>query len=238
MIYNKENVHNSWDNFFNESRIDQLNEIESLIGDDFNPDADKVLRFARTDLNNLKVIILGQDPYPQKGVPSGRSFEVQGLNSWTDKFKQSSLRNILRNLYKSYNGELKTVTEIRDLIKKGEFKILPPNKIFDYWENQGVLMLNTYLTCKAGEPGSHRKYWDKFSKDLLKYIVQTNSNITWFLWGSEAKANMNILKTQKLYTSNHPMMSKPENPEDFINCKCFEQTAKDLEIDWLGSEVQ
>lgn len=236
MIYNPDMIHSSWSSFFNNDIIEELQNIEKLIGDDYNPDKDKVLRFARIDLNKVKVIILGQDPYPQKGVPSGRSFEVLGLNSWTDKFKQSSLRNILRNLYKSYTGELKTITEIRTLIKKGEFKILPPNELFDYWESQGVLMLNTYLTCKAGEPGSHRKYWAKFSKDLLKYIVKTNSDITWFLWGSEAKANIDILGDQKMYTSNHPMMSNPENEADFINCKCFEETINTLGIDWIGQK--
>lgn len=234
MIYNKDKIHSSWEAFFNEDIVNELNKIEELIGDDYNPDADKVLRFANVDLNKVKVIILGQDPYPQKGVPSGRSFEVQGLNSWLDKFKQSSLRNILRNIYKSYTGELLSITEIRGKIKDGEFKILPPNEIYDYWESQGVLMLNTYLTCKAGEPGSHRKYWDRFSKQLLKYIVDNNSNIVWFLWGSEAKSNINILKNQQMYTSNHPMMSNPKNSDDFINCKCFEDTIKTLGIDWIG----
>ncbi len=236
MLYNKNNIHNSWDTFFDTNIIEELNKIEELIGDDYNPEQDKVLRFATTDLNNIKVIILGQDPYPQKGVATGRSFEVNGLNSWTDKFKQTSLRNILRNIYRSYNGELKTITEIRTLITKGQFNILPPNEIFSYWESQGVLMLNTFLTCKANEPGSHRKYWDKFSKQLLKYIVATNPNITWFLWGSDAKSNINILNASKMYLSNHPMMSNPDNPDDFINCKCFEDTIKSLGIDWIGEK--
>lgn len=234
MIYKEEFIHSSWSNFFNQNIIEELNKIEGLIGDDYNPTSDKVIRFARTDLDKVKVIILGQDPYPQKGVPSGRSFEVQNLNSWSEKFKQTSLRNILRNIYKSYTGELKNLSDIRTEIEEGKFKILPPNEIFDYWESQGVLMLNTYLTCKSGEPGSHRKYWDKFSKELLKYIVDTNGNITWFLWGSEAKANIDILKDQKMYTSNHPMMSNPSNESDFINCKCFEDSITTLNIDWVG----
>lgn len=234
MIYKEEFIHSSWSNFFNQNIIEELNKIEGLIGDDYNPTPDKVIRFAHTNLDKVKVIILGQDPYPQKGIPSGRSFEVQNLNSWAEKFKQTSLRNILRNIYKSYTGELKNLIDIRTEIEKGKFKILPPNEIFDYWESQGVLMLNTYLTCKIGEPGSHRKYWDKFSKELLKYIVDTNGNITWFLWGNEAKANIDILKDQKMYTSNHPMMSNPSNQSDFINCKCFEDSITTLNIDWIG----
>lgn len=238
MIYQPDRIHSSWKPFFDDKRVNQISEIEKSIGeDDYNPEPEKVLRFASTDLNKLKVIILGQDPYPQKGVPSGRSFEVQGLNSWNDKFKQTSLRNILRNIYKSYTGELKSMTEIRDKIKSGEFKIFPPNQIFDYWESQGVLMLNTYLTCKVGVPGSHRKFWDKFGKSLLKYIVDTNGNISWFLWGNEAKSNMDILKDQNMYISNHPMMSNPKNESDFINCKCFEDTIKTLDIDWIGQKV-
>lgn len=228
-------MHDSWKPFFNDEIMDKLNEIESKIGDDYNPKPGQVLRFSAVNLHKLKVIILGQDPYPQKGVATGRSFEVGGLNSWLDTFRQTSLRNILRSLYKCRTGKLETLSEIREEISAGGFAILPPCKIFDYWEEQGVLMLNTFLTCKTGKPGSHKKLWAPVTDRLIKYISDNNNSAVWFLWGSQARAYAGIIGDRKLYMSNHPMIANPKNPEDFLNNLCFEETSKALGIDWIGN---
>ncbi len=90
MMFYSDKLHDSWLPFFTDDIINRINHIESVIGDDFNPAPNQVLRFATTDFSKIKVIVLGQDPYPQKGVPTGRSFEVSNLLSWCDKFKQTS----------------------------------------------------------------------------------------------------------------------------------------------------
>lgn len=237
-IYLPTTIHPSWSPFFTESIISAINDLEEKIGDNYNPSPCQVLRFSTTDLSKIKIVILGQDPYPQKGVPTGRSFEVQGLTSWLDKFRQSSLRNILRNLYYSYTQELKVLNDIRDEIKNGTFYILPPNRIFDHWESQGVLMLNTSLTCKVGEPGSHQKLWAPITDKLIQFISEYNENACWFLWGKEAQTYKPLIGPRIIYSSNHPMIANPKNPGDFLNNRCFSDTAERLHIDWLGNKIK
>jgi len=85
---------------------------------------------------------LGQDPYPQTGVATGRAFEVGTLKSWNQPFKNISLKNILRALYKAYSGQIIKFSQLKEKFDN-EFSVLPPGKLFEHWEKQGVLLLNT-----------------------------------------------------------------------------------------------
>lgn len=230
-------VHTSWKNFLNDDVIKELKDIELKIGENINPEPEKVLRFLNNDLHKVKVVILGQDPYPEKGRATGRSFEVGDLKSWNDKFRQVSLKNIIRLIYKNYNSideysKIKKFSEIQRLIRNGEFDILSPEKLFKSWEKQGVLLLNTYLSVEAGIPGSHIKIWEKFSFQLLNYISTENKNIKWFLWGKQAEAASQYIVFGNKYISRHPMMCSSKYEDDFLKNSCFKETMKD--INWLG----
>src|SRR5699024_6527509 len=169
-------IHSSWLDFLTDERIQEIRQIESQIGNDYNPtNPNNVLRFLTTNLNNMKVIWLGQDVYPAKGVATGRAFEVGGLTSWQEPFRQSSLKNIVRCIYKVENHLSKSeepplFSEIRKEIALGTFPILEPPEWFHSLEQQGVLFLNTSFTCEIGEPNSHKKYWKNCSNAVLKYI--------------------------------------------------------------------
>ena len=98
----KEGLHSSWSPFFTPAVEQALLEIERKIaaeGREYTPDPSNVLRFLSLDLFAVKVLILGQDPYPQKGRATGRAFEVGGLTSWMNPFENASLRNIVRSIY-------------------------------------------------------------------------------------------------------------------------------------------
>ena len=197
-------AHPSWNNFLTHDIVLELDTIEKKIGSNINPAPENVLRFMKCDLYGIKVVILGQDPYPENGRATGRAFEVGDLQSWNQKFRQVSLKNIIRLIYKSYNGiseysDIKKFSEIQKEIKEGKFSILPPDKIFKSWENQGVLLLNTYLSVEAGITGSHISIWQKFSEELLKFISEENRNINWFLWGRMAEDKKQFIKYGKYY---------------------------------------
>jgi len=231
-----ENYHSSWKDFLKENNRLIL-EIEDKIGDNINPEKENVLRFLNQDLNKIKIIILGQDPYPEKGRATGRAFEVGDLNSWNEKFRQVSLKNIIRAIHKVYRGytryeDIKKFSEIQNEIRKEEFEILPPDKLFKSWEKQGVLLLNTYLSVEVGKPGSHKKNWEKFNENLLKYISENNQDIKYFLWGKHAESRKEFIKSGKLYISRHPMMCSSKYKEDFLKNPCFEET-QNL-INWIG----
>lgn len=229
-------IHPSWTQFCNDYRQEQLEHIASQIGTGYNPAPDKVLRFLTTDLSNTKVVILGQDPYPQPGVSVGRAFEVNGLTSWQEKFPQSSLRNIVRLLYSTYHGitvyeEIPKFQQIREETRRGEWRILPPNELFASWEAQGVLLLNTCLTVK-NKPGEHQAIWLDFTRDLLQFISNERTDLNWFLWGKQAQAFMPFIDYGIIYCSRHPMLSSPSYEDDFLRSECFSST-KEL-INWLG----
>jgi uracil-DNA glycosylase len=222
-------AHPSWNNFLTDSIILELETIERKIGSNINPAPENVLRFMKCNLYDIKVVILGQDPYPETGRATGRAFEVGDLTSWNQKFRQVSLKNIIRLIYKNYNGiseysDIKKFSEIQKEIKEGKFSILPPHKIFKSWEKQGVLLLNTYLSVEAGITGSHISIWQKFSEELLKFISDENRNISWFLWGRMAEEKKQFIKYGKYYISRHPMMCSELYEDDFLRSDCFKDT--------------
>lgn len=222
-------AHPSWNNFLTHDIVLELDTIEKKIGGNINPAPENVLRFMKCDLYGIKVVILGQDPYPENGRATGRAFEVGDLQSWNQKFKQVSLKNIIRLIYKSYNGiseysDIKKFSEIQKEIKEEKFSILPPDKIFKSWEKQGVLLLNTYLSVEAGITGSHISIWQKFSEELLKFISEENRNINWFLWGRMAEDKKQFIKYGKYYISRHPMMCSQAYEDDFLRSDCFKDT--------------
>ena len=224
-----ENYHESWSEFLDEKIKKEILEISGKIGHNINPEPENVLRFMENDLNDVKVVILGQDPYPEKGRATGRCFEVGDLNSWNDKFRQVSLKNIVRLIHKdnrkTENYEnIRKFSEIQKEISNNEFNILPPTEIFKSWEKQGVLLLNTYFTIEQGVPGSHIKIWENFSNELLEYISTKNKNITWFLWGKQAQSRKEYIKYGLLCESRHPMMCSSKYDDDFLKSSCFRDT--------------
>ncbi|NOR74654.1 MAG: uracil-DNA glycosylase [Draconibacterium sp.] len=229
-------VHPDWNPFLSKEILDLILQIESDIStNEFTPSSEKVLRFLEIPLSTVKVVIVGQDPYPQAGAATGRAFEVGILKSWSEPFRNVSLKNILRTLYKAYTGEIINYNKLKEKLDN-EFPLLAPYKLFKHWEKQGILLINTSFTCELGIPGSHKKIWEKFSEELLNYINNTNVSITWFLWGNHAiEATRNLNLNNKIL-SQHPMMcyKKEGRDTDFLFGKinCFEQLIN--EIDWTG----
>lgn len=202
-------IHHSWVSFFSDEVLHHLSSIYKVLSDeeDITPATQVMLRFFQLDLSLMKVVILGQDPYPQKGVATGRAFEVKPLISWHQPFKNTSLRNIVRALYfMNHESNPLTFTQIKREMLNGSFHILPPNELFQHWENEGVLLLNTSFSCKIGEPASHSRIWMPFTKRLLTYINVQQPNLHWLLWGSHAREVVADLTLRNVLTSHHPMI--------------------------------
>ncbi len=233
-------IHPTWQPFLTDEVIELIQKIESQIGEDFNPSpAEKALRFLSLDLTQVKIIIQGMDAYPSMDptVATGRSFEVGNLTSWEQPFRQVSLKNILRLLYKNYHGieaysDIKKFSELQQEIKEGTFKILPPNELFDAWEQQGVLCLNIYPTCQRGKPGSHKAIWQPFSVKLITFLSTHYPHLKWFLWGAESQSSRPYIQQGQLYECRHPMMCSEKYADDFLKSTCFQDTME--EVNWLG----
>ncbi len=227
-------VHQDWEDFLSPRLMDLLEKIEIQLdaAGPICPPIPHILHFLSQPLTSCRVIILGQDPYPQEGVATGRAFEVGTLQTWQQPFRNVSLQNIIRALVKAKTGKIYTFNEIRLLLKSG-FQLLPPQELFKHWEHQGVLLLNTAFTCQINQPGSHIELWHPFTARVLHFISQRNPEIKWFLWGAIAAQHVSDLTIKHKVQSYHPSRCQPRLG-DFLygpmNCFSPEVSA----IDWTG----
>ncbi len=228
-------VHPSWRPFFTAEILHLLEDIDQGMTGVCNPEPSAVLRFAQQPLEEVQVLILGQDTYPALGVATGRAFEVGGLTSWHSPCPQNSLRSIIRRLYADHSGknpydsDMKTV---REAITWGEFPVLDPDLLFDSWAEQGVLLLNTALSCQAGKAGSHVSIWKPFAQQLLAFIAIHCPHIHVFLWGSFAQGFASVFSTQTIHMCRHPMLCSVKYEDDFLKFTGFQETSH--LIRWMG----
>lgn len=211
-------VHESWAPFFTKQK-ENLNKIETKIGDPnvFTPSIDDIFKIFKKSLDEISFVIIGQDPYPKRGVATGRAFEVSTIDSWKYKKINRSLQNILKSIYYFHHG--KTNIKIRfSEIRNNCNNILPPNELFNNLEKNGVFLLNLSLTCKADEPNSHKKLWKDFSPSLIEHIIKEKGHeVKWLIWGKDARIAVENYQNQlNIISNNSPHPSKRGFLEDFI----------------------
>ena len=228
-------IHKDYLEFFT---VDRVSEIENFIRRmeiqkvKFVPKRENIFRAFSDSISSRKVCLLGKDPYFQPNVATGLSFEVK-KNSWMDPEVNTSLKNMLKLIYKTYMGTIKDINEIRNEIESNKFIILQPDKIFGNWKEQGVLLINSALTTIENEAGRHHKFWNTFTEDLIEYLSTKNRDIIFLLWGKDAQIFEKNIRNSKIIKHNHPAIcGNLENEEDFMNGKSFELT-KEI-IEWLG----
>lgn len=202
-----------------------LDSISAAVGDNYTPPTERVLRFL--EVPAIRCVILGQDPYPQPGVATGRAFEVGGVESWADKQVNSALKNILKALYRTRKG-LAAPAGIAEIRADRSFAILPPHELFDHWARQGVLLLNTALTCAPGQAGSHADLWAPFTERVIRYIRATWPEAVWLLWGGHARRFRPLVEGAPVLEDVHPT----SRDGSFPRTECFQLTAN--LIDWYG----
>ena len=220
--------------FFTPARLEQLTHIADRLRDtDYFPCADRVLRFAQVDPTTLRCVIVGMDPYPSHTVSAdgciipeatGRSFEVASVTDWGGKYRQASLRNILKSIYYLERGKVPTMEILREELADGSFPILPPRQWWDSLEQQGVLFLNASLTVIPAHPGTHADLWDAFMTDLMSFIAQKAPDAVWLLWGAVAQNRVPQAVSNKI-CSQHPRL-----PGFVTECPFAQVSA----IRWMG----
>ena len=172
--------------------------------------------FNKTPLSKVKVVILGQDPYHGKGQAHGLSFSVQ--NGIT---VPPSLRNIFKELQQ-------------------DLKLTPPeNGNLTKWTEQGVLLLNSTLTVREKEAGSHQKIgWEGFTDSVISKLSSKKNGIIFLLWGAFAQKKSVLIDTKKHYILKTTHPSPFSAYRGFLGCKHFSKTNEILTknnqkpIDW------
>ena len=174
--------------------------------------------FQKTPFDQLKVVILGQDPYHGPGQAHGLSFSVQkGINP------PPSLKNIFKELVKDIPG----------------FTI-PSNGDLSSWAEQGVLLLNATLTVRDSSPASHQKKgWEEFTDKVIKTISEQKEGIVFILWGAFAQAKAELIDQTKHFIIKSPHPSPFSADRGFFGSKPFSKTNEILlktgktPINWL-----
>ena len=158
--------------------------------------------FNTCPFNNVKVVILGQDPYPGPGQAHGLCFSVNdGI-----QFPPS-----LQNIFKEITSDLGIPA--------------PKTGNLTRWAEQGVLLLNATLTVRASQAGSHQgKGWEEFTDAVIKTISEKAENVVFILWGSYAIKKKSLINASKhcILTAPHP--SPLSSYRGFFGCKHFSQT--------------
>ncbi|WP_346915015.1 uracil-DNA glycosylase [Clostridium sp.] len=181
------------------------------------PDMNNIFNALKlTSYEDVKIVILGQDPYHGAGQAHGLSFSVQpGVR----------IPPSLLNMYKELQNDLGCY--------------IPNNGYLVPWAKQGVLLLNAVLTVREGEANSHKnKGWENFTDKIISLLNEREKPIVFLLWGNNAKEKIKLIINPNHYilTTVHP--SPLSATRGFMGCKHFSKTNDILkslgqnEIDW------
>ena len=181
------------------------------------PPADEIFTaFEMTPLSEVKVVIIGQDPYHGDGQAHGLCFSVK-----PDVETPPSLVN----MYKELNSDLGCY--------------IPNNGYLTKWAKQGVLMLNTVLTVRAHQANSHRGIgWEEFTDAAIRILNEQDRPIVYLLWGKPAQMKKSMLNNPKHLILEAPHPSPLSAYRGFFGCQHFSKTNEFLKenglepIDW------
>jgi uracil-DNA glycosylase len=216
-------VDKSWDSMLGEQfQSDYFKELLEFLHVEYEqqtifPERENIFRaLNETPYDKVKAVILGQDPYHGEGQAQGLSFSVQpGVK----------LPPSLRNIY----------IELQDDINCP----LPENGSLVKWAKEGVLLLNTVLTVRKGEPASHaKKGWEMFTDEIIKKLDQRNQPIVFILWGKHAQQKKQLINPSKHFVIESAHPSPFSARKGFFGSKPFSKTndylhSQNIEkIDW------
>lgn len=198
-------------------------ELYAFIKQEYNtrvvyPPADDIFNaFHLTPLSEVKVLILGQDPYHGPRQAHGLCFSVLP--------DQPEIPPSLQNIYQELKDDLGCY--------------IPNNGYLEKWARQGVLMLNTVLTVRAHQPGSHQgRGWEQFTDAIIQAVNAQERPIVYLLWGRPAQSKIPMLTNPKHLILKAPHPSPLSAFRGFFGCRHFSQTNEFLErngiapVDW------
>lgn len=161
---------------------------------------------ASTSYDRVRVLLVGQDPYPTPGHAHGLCFSVQPVV----RPLPFSLRNIFRELQDDVGCRI------------------PNNGYLEPWARRGILMLNTVLTVRAHKVNSHQgRGWERFTDRIIELVAAKQTRVVFVLWGREAQKKR-VLITQPHHTVVACAHPSPLSVRKFFGCRCFSHINRDL----------
>ncbi|QHM72100.1 uracil-DNA glycosylase [Mixta intestinalis] len=181
------------------------------------PKEDVFNAFRLTELSDVKVVMLGQDPYHGPNQAHGLAFSVRpGV----------AVPPSLMNMYKELESDIPGFQR-------------PNHGYLESWAKQGILLLNTVLTVEAGKAHSHARLgWETFTDRVIAAVNEQRDNVVFLLWGSHAQKKGSIIDTQRHHVLKAPHPSPLSAHRGFFGCRHFSRTNEILvqqgetPIDW------
>lgn len=203
-------IQNDWlDAIGGEFRKPYYKELYQIVKEEYHthviyPPADDIFNaFHLTPLSEVKVMILGQDPYHNAHQAHGLCFSVLP--------DQKEIPPSLQNIYKELHDDCGCY--------------IPNNGYLEKWARQGVLMLNTVLTVRAHQANSHQgRGWEKFTDAIIEAVNAQDRPIVYLLWGSPAQRKIPMLTNPKHLILKAPHPSPLSAYRGFFGCRHFSQT--------------
>ena len=206
-------MHESWKEFLkSEFNKPYFKDLSEFLHNEYKnkvifPPKQLVFSAFTTNLSDVKVVILGQDPYHTPGAAEGLAFSVPS---------SQPIPPSLINIYKEIDEDIG--------------KHVNPSGSLRNWQKQGVLLLNTVLTVEAHRPKSHSgKGWETFTTAVISYLNNNCDNLVFILWGRDARNKKSLIDSSKhlILESAHPSPLSAYN--GFFGCKQFSKCNKYLE---------
>lgn len=203
------NIHKSWKPLFKkyDINLDELYNNTNIIY----PPKEQVFRVFEKDINDISIVLLGQDPYHGKGQANGLSFSVN---------KTQKIPPSLKNIFKELNLEF---PERNYKFEHGDLE--------KWFDQNNIFLLNSSLTVEESNAGSHMQIWEEFTNDVIKFISKKNNNAVFLLLGNYAKnKDVFIEDKSKIIYGIHPSPLA----RGFIGSNVFKKVEEILEkeIDW------
>ena len=171
--------------------------------------------FKLCNYNDLKIVIIGQDPYHNINQAHGLAFSV----------KSKKIPPTLSNIIKELRNDVKIE--------------IPRNGNLERWAKQGVLLINSTLTVEHNKPNSHKHIgWQKFTDNIISYISKNKKGIIFMIWGNHAKNKVKLIDKSKHHILIAPHPSPLSAYRGFFGCKHFSKSNSILisqrkkTIDW------
>lgn len=208
-------LNNSWDEILaDEFKKDYYLQLREFLKKEYStrviyPDMNNIFNALKlADYNDIKVVILGQDPYHEPGQAHGLCFSVQ---------EGTELPPSLKNIYKELYSDL---------------GIKRQSGCLTDWAQQGVLLLNAVLTVRKGEAFSHAKHgWETFTDNVIKLLNQREKPIVFLLWGNPARAKKELITAPQHHILEAAHPSPLSASRGFFGCKHFSKTNNLLQTD-------
>lgn len=197
-------VNTDWNDILNKYLTDDINTFLDNYQESYLPKKELIFEaFNHFNFDELKIVILALDPYPNKDYPNGIAYSVQ---------QGVKVPSSLKNIYK-------------ELVSEGIMEKIPDSGVLLPWVQQGILLMNSALTVQEGMSNSHAKIWKKYTDSIIAHISKYSKEpVVFLLMGGNAQKKEKII----IKNSNNHLIVKTAHPsplscKKFFGCGCFEE---------------